>query len=145
MKNILAVLTITVLFLSTGCALWPFGKKSESTSQPTTVDAATLHEDPVKIKDKEYVDAGTFSAKDDYADLTSHGGKGGSVIPSEKFYSVDREKHAPVGKMLYVLTDEDPARCVMAKFTVFKDKKKMMVYSKSQVPTNYCIYQKTLH
>ncbi len=90
-------------------------------------------------------DAGTYSEKEDVSDLRARGGKFFETIPAEKFYSVDREKYAPVGKLFYVIADDDQnntKRCIPAKYTMLDNKKKLVVYSKTTVPNTYCIFQK---
>ncbi len=89
-------------------------------------------------------DAGTFNEKEDVSNLNLRGGKFFDSLPTEKFYSIDREKIAPVGKLFYVVTDEETARCIPAKYTVLDNKKRLVVYSKTTVPNTYCIYQKIL-
>lgn len=128
---------LVAAFLS-GCSI--FGKKEEAQVSDEVVDAAMLNNGSMKVSG--VIEGGAYRGKEDYSDLSQHGGKNGTVIPTEKFYSMDREKHAPVGKLLYVLTEDHPARCILGKYTNVEGRKRLVVYSKSQVPTNYCIYQK---
>jgi hypothetical protein len=112
-----------------------------SPASDEVVDAGMHSDGHVKVSGA--LDAGTFHENEDYSDISAHGGKNGTVIPTERFYSVDREKHAPLGKMLYVLTDDSPAHCIKARYLMVDGKKQLVVYSKSTVPSNYCIYQKS--
>jgi hypothetical protein len=123
------------LTASMGCSL--FGKKKDE----SPVEAAKAPD--TNLTSQNVYDAGSYSEKEDISDLRIRGGKLFDTVPSEKFYSVDREKVAPVGKLFYVVTNEDPNRCIPAKYSVLDNKKKLVVYSKTTVPTTYCIYQKT--
>ena len=105
-------------------------------------DTKTASDAPAEIKG-DVIDAGTYRDNEDYTDVAVHGGKNAQALPTEHFYAVDREKHAPVGKLLYVLTDDVPAHCIKAKYAMVEGKKKLVVFSNSSVPTNYCIYQKS--
>lgn len=143
MKNVkpLIVFTGLVLAFNTGCSI--FGHKEEVKASNEIIDAGLVSADAVKVKEtSRVVDAGIYREKEDYSDIALHGGKNGKVIPTENFYASDREKHVPLGKVLYVLTDDSPARCLLGKYTWSEGRKKLMVYTKSPVPTNFCIYQK---
>lgn len=107
------------------------------------VDAGMHSTDPIKVKGSDVYDAGTYHENEGIADMPAHGGVNGQVIPTEHFYTVDREKHVTVGKMIYVLTDDSPAHCIKGRFAIVDGRKKLVVYSKSTVPSNYCIYQKS--
>jgi hypothetical protein len=133
-----AALLLTVA--NTGCSL--FSHKVEAKPSNEIIDAGYVSTEPVKVKETHTIDAGIYREKEDYSDLALHGGKNGAVIPVEKFYAIDREKHAPVGRVLYFLTDATPAHCIMGKYVNLDGRKKLVVFSKSTVPTNYCIYQK---
>ena len=143
MKNLTSLLGLVslVLIFSTGCSI--FGHKDEPKASNEVVDAGMVSQEPVKVSEgTQVIDAGVYREKEDYSDIALHGGKNGGVIPTEKFYALDREKRAPVGRVLYVLSDDSPAHCMLGKYTMFEGRKKLVVYSKSPVPTNYCIYQK---
>lgn len=120
-----------------GCS----SKPVETAKAPSSdvVDAASTHKEPVQINQKLVYDGGKF---EEGFDPLKTGGRSGTAIPTEKFYGVDRQKFAPVGKVLYVLTDEKPKRCILGRFTMVDGQKRLVAYSKSTVPTNYCIYQK---
>ncbi len=142
MKNLKPLLGIAslVLAFTTGCSI--FGHKDEVKVSNEVIDAGLASQDQAKVKTGAVLDEGVYREKEDYADVVTHGGKNGKVIPTERFYAVDREQHVPVGKMLYVLTDDSPAHCILGKYSVMDGRKKLIVFSKSVVPTNYCIYQK---
>lgn len=133
---------LAVLALS-GCSL--FGGKKDVTSTSNRAPSSVVEDgaEPVELKNAQVLDGGTYRENEDYSDVKNRGGVMAETIPGEKFYSIDREKHAPVGKILYVVTEEHPSHCLMAKFTMVQGHKKLLVYSKSPVPNNYCIYQKT--
>ena len=143
-RSIVLLGAIAVLALS-GCSL--FGGKKDVTFVNNRAPNSVVDDgaEPVDLKaSNEVMDGGTYRENEDYSDVKMRGGLMADAIPAEHFYSVDREKHAPVGKTVYVVTDDHPSHCLMAKFTVVHGHKKLIVYSKSPVPNNYCIYQKTV-
>lgn len=121
------------LVLVVGCSS---AKKQEETPAPQEAPPAK------NLTSNNVFDAGSYSEKEDISDLKARGGQMFDAIPAEKFYSYDREKLVPVGRLFYVVTDEDPKRCIPAKYSMLDGKKKLVVYSKSTVPATYCIYQK---
>jgi hypothetical protein len=139
MKKYLLSATVSVLAMALLACSHTDVKPAAASDE--VVDAGMHSDGHVKVSGA--LDAGTYRENEDYADISTHGGKNGEVIPTERFYSVDREKHAPLGKMLYVLTDDSPAHCIKARYLMVDGKKQLVVYSKSTVPSNYCIYQKT--
>ena len=140
MKNYLLLVTLSVLAMAMSACSHTDVKPAAPASDEV-VDAGMHANGQVKVAGA--LDAGTYHENENYSDVASHGGQNGHVIPTERFYSVDREKHAPLGKMLYVLTDDTPAHCIKARYLMVDGKKQLVVYSKSTVPSNYCIYQKT--
>ncbi|MBK9294240.1 MAG: hypothetical protein IPM57_07320 [Oligoflexia bacterium] len=132
----LKLLTTTLLITIMACA----GSKKNEDQAEAIKDMQV----PTKnLTNDDVYDAGTYSDKEDVSDLKIKGGHMFDTIPTEKYYSIDREKLAPVGKLFYAVTDESPTRCIPAKYTMLDGKKKLVVYSKSTVPATYCIYQKT--
>jgi hypothetical protein len=142
MRNLAAIISSTTLalVLFTGCS---HGDHKEAKVSNEVIDAGLSSVEPIKVKETHTYDAGIYREKEDYSDMATHGGKNGAIVPTEKFYAIDREKHMPVGKMFYVLTADTPAHCILGKYVEMDGRKKLVVYSRSVVPTNYCIYQKT--
>jgi hypothetical protein len=112
-------------------------------SSDTVVDAGLNPVEPVKVKGGNVIDAGVYRENEDYTDLVKHGGKNGSVVPTERFYTMDREKIVPTDKVLYILSEDSPAHCMKGKSIGMEVKKRLVVYTKSLVPSSYCIYQKS--
>ena len=138
------------LMILTSAAVMAFALSACSTAtkdvkppSDEVVDAGMHTTEPIKVKGSDVLDAGVFHENETAMDLPSHGGQNGAIIPTEHFYTVDREKYVPVGKLLYVLTDDSPAHCIKARYAQIEGRKKLVVYSKSTVPSNYCIYQKS--
>jgi hypothetical protein len=125
-----------VLILGSGCSIFG-GSKPEA---PPANKPAEVKENSGNV-----YDGGAYSAQHEVGDLTQRGGKMAETIPTEKFPSIDREKNAPLGRLLYVLSDDENPKCVRAKYTLLNGKKKLVVYSKTQVAHSYCIYQKQAH
>jgi hypothetical protein len=141
MKNMKSILfSCWALAFVVGCSS-PQPKEAPQASNQV-VDAGMYSSAPVKVKETHVYDAGVYRENEDYSDLVQHGGKNGDVIPTEKFYGVDREKHVPTDKVFYILTEDNPAHCIKGKYIWLQGRKQLVVYSKSSVPTNYCIYQK---
>jgi hypothetical protein len=140
MKNltILAAAGIMALAL-TACS----SANKDAKVSDEVIDAGMHSNDPIKVKGSDVIDAGVYHENETNMDVASHGGQNGAVIPTEHFYTVDREKHVTAGKMLYVLTDDSPAHCIKARYVQVEGRKKLVVYSKSTVPSNFCIYQKS--
>jgi len=139
------ILSLIVLTLGVAAFLGCSGSPTKTQPQPVSdkvIDAGMYSSEPITVKGSGVYDAGVYRENEDYSDLATHGGKNGSVIPSEKFYGLDREKHMPVDKVFYFLTDDSPAHCIKGKYVWLKGHKSLVVYSKSNVPSNYCIYQK---
>ena len=138
MKTVRLVKVAFALSLVAAMGCSTSGKNKEETAT-----AAVQKAPDTNLTATNVFDAGTYSEREDISDLKIRGGKMFDTVPTEKFYSVDREKVAPVGKLFYVVTNEDPNRCIPAKYSILDNKKKLVVYSKTTVPTTYCIYQKT--
>jgi len=138
MKKIFA-LTSTSLLALTMMACSSTNKDVKVSDE--VIDAGMHTTDPIKVKGSDVIDGGVYH-ENETIDITSRGGQNGASIPTQHFYTIDREKFISVGKMFYVLTDDSPAHCIKARFTQSEGRKKLVVFSKSSVPTNYCIYQK---
>lgn len=118
-----------------GCSI--FGGKNDVRAPSSVVEDGA---EPVELKSTDVLDGGTYRENENYSEL--RGGKMADALPTEEFYTVDRQKHAPVGKIIYVVTDDRPTHCLLGKFAVVEGQKRLIVFSKSPVPNNFCIYQK---
>jgi hypothetical protein len=143
------VLPLTLLLAVVGMAL--SGCKSAPTPEVDVskapklpngaYDVAFAPSEKKSAADRQTLDAKVFRENESVEDLLMRGGEAGKQLPDERFFVSDREKNAPVDNTIYAFTDDKPARCVKAKFSMVGGRKKLVIFSQSQVPTNYCVYQ----
>ena len=139
-KSVIFFSAVTMMALS-GCSLFS-GKKDTTVTNRAPSSVVEDGAEATEAKG-DVLDGGVYRENEDYSDVKVRGGMMADAVPTENFYSVDREKHAPVGKVMYVVTDDNPTHCLVGKFTQVHGRKKLIVYTKSPVPNNYCLYQKT--